>query len=320
MSDVPELLREWDARLRRDISRFDRLAPETRRAGTVLREPATEEAIAAAEARLGVRLPPTYRAFLLTSNGAHASTIGPERQYEDETPRHGFVPVQEVERFDATEAGRFLIGIWTEHAPFRDPERDTPPQGDARTVVSYYAPMREALLISSPFDVYQDLLVPRAGSEEWEVWQLARDGADAWRSFAAFLRDQLARPDERPKPELAEEYVARVREGKPYWLLALAEIGDPRVGELAFGTLLDPTVREFDKRSWARPLGLLGDPAFVPDLRRAYDQARLYALRIELLQALRLCGDPDLGATLRAIAGDPGDEAHAYAVRQLERR
>jgi hypothetical protein len=33
------------------------------------REPATEEAVAAAERRLGVRFPPSYRSFLLTTDG-----------------------------------------------------------------------------------------------------------------------------------------------------------------------------------------------------------------------------------------------------------
>ncbi|MCO5997695.1 SMI1/KNR4 family protein [Actinoallomurus rhizosphaericola] len=42
--------------------------PEQAR-GWMGREPATEEAVAAAEQRLGVRFPPSYRSFLLTSDG-----------------------------------------------------------------------------------------------------------------------------------------------------------------------------------------------------------------------------------------------------------
>jgi hypothetical protein len=46
------------------------LSSEDRReAGRLGRGPASEEAVLAAEARLGVRLPPSYRSFLLTSNG-----------------------------------------------------------------------------------------------------------------------------------------------------------------------------------------------------------------------------------------------------------
>lgn len=50
------------------------LSPAQREAGWLGFEPAGEEAIAAAEERLGVRLPPSYRNFLQTSNGW--STIG----------------------------------------------------------------------------------------------------------------------------------------------------------------------------------------------------------------------------------------------------
>nr|WP_243274721.1 SMI1/KNR4 family protein [Streptomyces albus] len=45
------------------------LSQTQREAGWLGYEPAGEEAVLAAEERLGVRLPPTYRNFLLTSNG-----------------------------------------------------------------------------------------------------------------------------------------------------------------------------------------------------------------------------------------------------------
>ncbi|MET8949953.1 SMI1/KNR4 family protein [Streptomyces sp. NPDC004393] len=45
------------------------LSEAQREAGWLGYEPASEEAVLAAEERLGVRLPPTYRNFLLTSNG-----------------------------------------------------------------------------------------------------------------------------------------------------------------------------------------------------------------------------------------------------------
>lgn len=45
------------------------LSESQREAGWLGYAPASEDAIVAAEERLGVRLPPTYRNFLLTSNG-----------------------------------------------------------------------------------------------------------------------------------------------------------------------------------------------------------------------------------------------------------
>ena len=96
-ADVPRLARRWDERLRREMSRFEVLAPEPLESGRLLREPAPEQDIQRAEQRLGVTLPPSYRAFLLCSNGAWASSLGPEIQYWGDTDRHGFLPVQQID-------------------------------------------------------------------------------------------------------------------------------------------------------------------------------------------------------------------------------
>ena len=45
------------------------VSPAQREAGWLGDEPASEEAVTAVEERFGVRLPPSYRNFLLTSNG-----------------------------------------------------------------------------------------------------------------------------------------------------------------------------------------------------------------------------------------------------------
>ena len=315
-ADVARLVRLWDERLRRDASRFELLAPEAIERGTLLREPASERAIVLAEQRLGVTLPPTYRAFLLCSNGAHASSLGPETQHWGETYRHGLMPVQELVRLDSTDDGRFLIDLWTEE---EDQADDTPPVGDACTVVLDYVPMHDALLISRPHDAFKDLLVPRAGSDEWELWAFAKEGATAYGSFAAFLRNQLNAPDRRPNPELADLYAAEVREGKRPRLYDLAEIGDPRVGQLAFAYMLDPAIDEFMKRGWAQPIGNLADRSHVSDLRRVYAQATFADFRMELLYALIRCGDPEIESTLQTIAADPDDPAQRFATFVLPR-
>jgi hypothetical protein len=318
-ADVPRLARLWDERLRRDMSRFDVLAPEPSESGSLLRKPATEQDVRRAEQRLGVTLPPTYRAFLLCSDGAWASSLGPETQHFGDTSRHGLLPAGEITRLDATESGRFLIGIWTDAPILNDPERDRPPRGDEASDVRYFEPMRDALLISRPLDVFKDLLVPRAGCDEWEVWAFAKECASAYRSFAAFLRNQLDLPDRRPNPELADLYAAEVRDGVRHRLHDLAEIGDPRVHALAFAYLLDPNVDEFMKRGWAEPVGKVADPGSVRDLRRVYGEATLADFRMELLHALVRCGDPEIERTLRAIADDPDDGTRHWAAFALPR-
>lgn len=122
-ADVPQLTRLWDQRLRRDASRFDRLAPEAIERGTLLRGPASEPDIDAAERRLGVRLPPTYRAFLLCSNGAYASSLGSEQQdwWGDTT----FKPAPSV-------AGSIVVRAAGDRSPMRVNRRRGRRRGTAR--------------------------------------------------------------------------------------------------------------------------------------------------------------------------------------------
>jgi len=68
---------EWDAALRALLPAYARLVPEAEARGSVLRPGATEDEIVAAEARLGVTLPPSYRSFLAVSQGADAGFRGP---------------------------------------------------------------------------------------------------------------------------------------------------------------------------------------------------------------------------------------------------
>ena len=64
-------LREYSETYLRTANRYQRalLDPGQAAAGWMGHEPAGEEAVAAAEQRLGVRFPPSFRAFLLTTDG-----------------------------------------------------------------------------------------------------------------------------------------------------------------------------------------------------------------------------------------------------------
>src|SRR5438445_461462 len=67
------LAQRFDERVRLDVTGSDVLIAPAQARGSVLRAPASEEDIERVEERLEVRFPPSYRAFLLVSNGAYAS-------------------------------------------------------------------------------------------------------------------------------------------------------------------------------------------------------------------------------------------------------
>lgn len=99
------LAQRFDERVRRNVSRFDQLVEPAQERGSVLREPASESDIARAEERLGVRLPSSYRLFLLVSDGAYASALGAEVVKEHDL-RHGLLSVNELQRtVDGDEVG-----------------------------------------------------------------------------------------------------------------------------------------------------------------------------------------------------------------------
>jgi hypothetical protein len=316
---VAFLARKWDERVRRETSRFDRLAPEIEERGSVLREPATEAQIAAADERLGVRLPPSYRAFLLVSNGAYASFIGTETVYRSGRPRrHGFLPVEEV--MPAAEADAATVELWTSAEGLNDRENDRPPGGRTPTTVGYYQPLKQGLLLSTPLDTFREVLVPREGAEEWELWDMAFEGAGAHRSFGDFLRFQVERPRWRPEPERADEYAAAVGRGQLGFLDPLAEVGDPRAGPLAAEWLeSDQLQTEWERVGPARVLSKLADPQTIPAMLRAYRRASVNNdnFRVALLGGLDRAGAPEAAELIRAAAEDENEQVRRWARFRL---
>jgi SMI1 / KNR4 family (SUKH-1) len=316
---VSFLAHKWDERVRRETSRFDRLAPEIEERGTVLREPASEEQIAAAEARLGVALPLSYRAFLLVSNGAHASFLGTETLNAAGKPtRHGFLPVEEV--MPAAETDAATVELWTEADGLNDAENDRPPTGRMPTTVGNYQPLKRGLLLSTPLDTYREVLVPREGAEEWEVWDMGFEGAGAHRSFGDFLRFQVERPHWMPEPERADEYAAAVGRGQLGYLDSLAEVGDPRAGSLAAEWLeSDQLQTEWERVGPARVLSKLADPETIPAMLRAYRRASVHNdnYRIALIAGLDAAGAPEAAELIRAAAEDNNEQVRRWARFKL---
>jgi hypothetical protein len=316
---VEFLARKWDQRVRREVSRFERVVPEIEERGTVLREPASEEQVAAAEKRLGVRLPPSYRAFLLISNGAHASPLGAEKTHAGGPSRHGFLPVGDVA--PAAEADAFTVELWTGLEALNEPKHDRRPTGREPVNVGYFQPLKRGLLVSRPLEVWRSVLVPRDGVEEWELWDMAKEETGAYRSFADFLWYQVHRPEWMPVPERADEYAAAVRLGRLGDLDRLAEIGDPRAGPLAAEWLESEQFEyEWERMTPAMVLSKLGDPAHIPALLRAYERATIGNYRITLMAALEAAGAPEARELIRAAAEDRDESVRRWATWKLSAR
>jgi hypothetical protein len=301
------LVERFDERVRRDMSRFDRLREPAHSRGTVLREPANEADIAQAEERLGVKLPPSYRSFLLISNGAYASALGAETQYRGENQwRHGLLRVAEIEW--TVKADPVGVKVWCEEGHVHlDQKNDFLPVAGNPQPVGYYAPYRDGLVITHIHNGTNRLaLVPRPGREEWELWDFHWEGAMAHPSLADFLEWFVSRPDWRPRPEDADALVEAYVSGSRYTLGDLAELGDPRAEQLARQRIEEGKADQVV----VQLLGKLGNRANIPLLRELY-WASEGALRAQTLMALDELGAPDLNDILQnALASD--DEPLRY--------
>jgi hypothetical protein len=112
-----------------------------------------------------------------------------------------------------------------------------------------------------------------------------------------------------------------VRQGNFSFLDELAEVGDPRAGDLAVEVLADSRIDEWDAMSAVDTLRKLADPRFVAPLRRAYDRATIDQPRIGLLAALEACGAGDAHDLLRDVAReDPDELVREWAQRRLRHR
>ncbi|BDE05067.1 hypothetical protein WPS_03430 [Vulcanimicrobium alpinum] len=151
-------LEEWSRELLASPdSRYYDLPAGVAQSGWMGFAPATPEQIARAESRLGLALPPSYRAFLATSNGWRQTGTFVDR----------IVPVDEIER------------LATHHCDVIDGWRWSPDFAFLDDAV--------ALSESTQPDIY--LLNPRVvdGDGEYEAWIFGTDDPKAFPSFAALM-------------------------------------------------------------------------------------------------------------------------------------
>lgn len=196
-------LAEWESVF------FAQLDPESEpealvSAGKLTFPPASEAEIAAAEARLGQTLPPSYRAFLQASNGLWMSCFG-------ETGR--LCPVDEIGLL--IDLAPEDIGAWDDTDLDRPSDEDYFIYGEGQDSVMMRTEYLPTAVVISALDEGegQYLLNPQVvtADGEWEAWFMAHwlPGAIRYRSFADMLQDARQSYD-----DLAAHDAIRLRAGE----------------------------------------------------------------------------------------------------------
>lgn len=252
--DLRSVLGRWDEAVRAGVGRFDEVAPHVAKYGTVLRAGASPAAVTAAEQRLGVVLPASYREFLLVSDGAWASSLGVSTASSMEGQLLGAERVGWFVDVDPDHALAWADGVGS----FDEPEEDAHP-GYEPVEVWDFDRMRDALVIGVNFDGMDELLVPRVGIEEWEVWLTYKEGATAYRSFADFLRWHTENAPPPADPARVDEYAADALSGQDPWALTrLAEVDGDRALIVAMEVLDRASPRRLPVRRHQLPLPVEG--------------------------------------------------------------
>jgi len=209
---ISDLLQEWDRSLWADPRLRAKAVAQAQQNNSVLRSGASRGELDRAELRLGVALPPSYRAFLSISNGAYADPHGLSIERDRSRRTHssvsgaGFLPVEDLVRLtDAlpVEMSSYLVDDQNSGPLIRDGEavEDLTPleRGDSILVTSARGPEFSALVRVDEAD------------QEWHLWVFDRDEIRGFHSFRAWLQHQL----HVPSIEQIMQLIVWVREGDP---------------------------------------------------------------------------------------------------------
>jgi HEAT repeat protein len=281
---------------------------------SILRAPASNETIEALEARLGVRLPPSYRAFLGHTDGAVAFPgWGVVRWGGATEPSIGLHPaasvgwLRELDRGLASWLGDVGldndVDAWS-HPNFdsRTSERDYLAADDTNDPVDAKGGhLAYALVVSVNVDGYTTLLDPLVvdADGEWEAWEFGTKlpGAQRHSSFATLLEADIRRSSDQLVADAAR------RGGMD---ASIAIVGDP-----------DRTIEERIGAAWS---------AFAAGARRELVSGLAAIARdggVELGRrqaALRVLGSvrtPDAIAVLVDMVRDPEPRLRAAAIPPL---
>lgn len=323
--DLEGLLGQWSAACLARLGALERPVAAAARTGSLLRRPATESSVAAAERRLGVHFPPSYRQFLLLSDGAYGDTMGAlttsSYRSGDAAEAWGFVPAAEVRPY--VEVDPHAVEIWVE---LQD-EIDAADGGGAQLApvleggeVHDHRPMQQALAIARGFDANCSLLVPvgaPGAGEEWEVWEHHKEGTIRWSSFRAYLHDTV---EEHLGVDVDEAeallLVAGAESGDQSAVQRLARVRSPEAKEL----LVDAARRGVAPYAVTSALARIGGPEVVTVLTGLQLESRQQDF---VHAALARIGTPEALDHLAAVGaywhlarvGDP--RAPAIAVSRL---
>lgn len=300
-----ELFEAWQEA----VLSFDETPP-----ATLFRPPADARMIDDLEARLGTRLPPSYRAFLEHTNGAPA------------IPRWGIVRtglVQELaDGLLSVESVAWLreydpaMATWLEapesddaeaawhHPAFdaREAERDyLYPEGGGDLVAVKSGHLLYSLAITAIVDGYHTVLNPLVvdADGEWEAWDdgTKLPGALRYASFA----------------DLLEADIARCRRYKE-------QADEARAGVAALvGKVQDPALSLDDRLAAAwKAFGAGARAELVPGLSAvALDPGRELASRQAALRLLGYIGDRDALDVLVRVSTDPEPRLRAMTLPPL---
>lgn len=264
---MDELAHRWSELLLADRTLDDMPATRAaREAQSLLREPAWENEIAAAEERLGCRLPPSFREFLLVSDGAYGDLYGANSTFSED----GW----EVAREDSTVIGVGFLPVadlrWLREAHPQAaeiyrvagarPER-VPAAVDGAELQSWTA-FADGVKIAVNMEPGLTCLVPFDGIEEWQVWNIHFETCVGFLSFRSMLEYHVAEREPITQMEEFEE------------ILLWASAGDHRAVRRLFHTTTPEAVPKLvalvDDRSLARAaaaaLGRIGTPESVEAL------------------------------------------------------
>lgn len=294
--------REW-------ISRAEPgdLEPEVARDGWLGYAPATPDAIAAAEARLGARLPPSYRDFLLTTDGwRHAGMFVPRMR---DTSSVGWL--RDIEPFWAEGWDEFYAA---------EPDEDDDGAPESRN------PFSKGLMVSLDADAGVLFLDPEDvdGTGEWAAyshfsWRAAPPAR--FPSFAALMKALYAEFHQllHPEGETRDAWDAKVEQARADALAGGIEGPSTVLAEAqAFGRNRAPLLRaqllfflgeEYEAYRLlrqllspnSRPAGLLTGPLFTEEL-----------LPLLFIEHARSAGPAHASILQTALGGDRPE------IRELE--